>query len=120
MDRAASGWTPPRPLSAPINSAGAEWFPTLASNGTLYFGSDRPGGQGRTDLYHARLVDGRYAEAENLGAVVNGDRNDFEPFIAPDESFLIFMSGRAGGQGLGDLWITYNRAGTWTAPVALG
>jgi hypothetical protein len=59
---------------------------------------------------YMRLVDGRYAEAENLGAVVNGDRNDFEPFIAPDESFLIFMSGRLGGQGLGDLWVTYNRA----------
>jgi Tol biopolymer transport system component len=119
MDRAASGWTPPRPLPAPINTAGAEWFPTVASNGTLYFGSDRPGGQGRTDLYRAGFVDGRYGDAENLGAVVNSDRNDFEPFVDPDERFVIFMSGRAGGQGL-DLWVTYNRAGTWTPPANLG
>ena len=120
MDRAGTGWTEPRPLPAPINSAGAEWFPTLAANGTLYFGSDRPGGQGRTDLYRARLVDGRHAEPENLGAVVNGPGNDFEPLIAPDESFLIFMSGRPGGRGLGDLWVTYNRSGAWTPPADLG
>jgi Tol biopolymer transport system component len=120
MDRAGAGWTDPRPLQAPINSAGAEWFPTLASNGTIYFGSDRPGGQGRTDLYRARLVDGRYAEVENLGAVVNGPGHDFEPFVAPDESYRIFMSGRPGGRGLGDLWVSYNRAGAWTPPVPLG
>ena len=120
MDRAAAGWTDPRPLPAPINTAGAEWFPTLASNGTIYFGSDRPGGQGRTDLYRARLAGGRYAEAENLGPVVNSDRNDFEGFIAPDESYLILMTGRAGGLGATDLWVTYNRAGSWTTPVALG
>ena len=40
-DRAGAGWTDPRPLQAPINSAGAEWFPTLASNGTIYFARDR-------------------------------------------------------------------------------
>ena len=120
MDRAGSGWTDPRPLPSPINSDGAEWFPTLAANGTLYFGSDRPGGQGRTDLYRARLVDGRYPATENLGPVVNSAANEFEPFIAPDERFLIFMSGRLGGRGGSDLWITYNRDGAWTPPVGLG
>lgn len=30
------------------------------------------------------------------------------------------MGGRPGGQGNGDLWVTYNRAGTWTPAVALG
>jgi Tol biopolymer transport system component len=120
MDREGAGWSGPRPLPAPINSPGAEWFPTLASNGTIYFGSDRPGGQGRTDLYRARLADGKYGEPENLGPVVNSPVNDFEPFIAPDESFLILMSGRPGGRGGADLWITYNRGGAWSPPVVLG
>jgi WD40-like Beta Propeller Repeat len=120
MDGEATGWSAPRPLPAPINTSGDEWFPSLASNGTIYFGSDRPGGQGRNDLYRSRLVDGRYAVAENLGPVVNSPVNDFEPFIAPDESFLIFMTGRPGGRGGGDLWVTYNRAGAWTPPVVAG
>jgi Tol biopolymer transport system component len=120
MDRAGSGWSDPRPLPAPINSEGAEWFPTLAANGTIYFGSDRPGGQGRTDLYRARLVEGRFAAADNLGPIVNGAGNEFEPLIAPDESFLIFMGGRPGGRGGSDLWVTYNRDGTWTPPASVG
>jgi Tol biopolymer transport system component len=120
MDREGAGWSAPRPLPAPINTPGSEWFPTLASNETMYFGSDRPGGQGRNDLYRARLTEGKYETAENLGPVVNSPVNDFEPFIAPDETFLIFMSGRPGGSGGGDLWVTYNRSGAWTPPVALG
>jgi Tol biopolymer transport system component len=120
MDRAGTGWSAPRRLPAPINSPASEWFPTLAANGTIYFGSERPGGQGRSDLYRSRLVDGKYAEAENLGAVLNTAANEFEPFIAPDEKYLIFMSGRPGGKGAADLWVSYNRAGTWSAPANLG
>jgi hypothetical protein len=120
MDRSATGWGAPRRLPEPVNSSASEWFPTIAANGTIYFGSDRPGGQGRNDLYRARLTQGQYA-SENLGAAVNSATNEFEPLIAPDESFLIFMGGgRAGGRGGTDLWVTYNQSGTWTAPVGLG
>jgi Tol biopolymer transport system component len=121
MDRAGRSWGPPRRLPEPVNSSGAEWFPTLAANGTIYFGSDRPGGLGRNDLYRARLVDGRYTAAENLGPPVNSAFNEFEPLVAPDERFIIFMGGgRAGGAGGSDLWLTYNDNGQWTAPAALG
>lgn len=114
-ERQGDGWGEPRNLGAPVNSSGNEWFPNLAANGTLYFGSDRPGGKGRTDLYRARLVEGRYAEPENLGEAVNSQYDEFEPLIAPDESFLVFMAARPGGQGRGDLWLSTFRDGAWTA-----
>src|SRR6185295_15020221 len=121
MDRTATGWSEPRRLDAPINSTGAEWFPTLTSDGTIYFGSDRPGGQGRTDLYRARLVNGKYEQAENLGPVVNSAFNEFEPLISPDERVLIFMAGgRANGRGGFDLFVSYHDNGQWSAPVPLG
>jgi Tol biopolymer transport system component len=121
VERTPAGWGTPRNLGAPVNSKGAEWFPTVAANGTIYFGSDREGGRGRTDLYRARLVDGKYSEAENLGDPVNTQFNEFEPYIAPDESFLIFMGGgRAEGRGGFDLYVSYNREGRWTKPENLG
>ncbi len=49
MIRAGSGWGAPRPV-AELSSPGDEWFPTLTRDGTLYFGSDRPGGHGASDL----------------------------------------------------------------------
>ena len=52
--RDASHWGTPIRLPAPINSTGNEWFPRLAPDGWLYFGSDRPGGHGKTDIWRAR------------------------------------------------------------------
>ena len=120
-EKTTTGWGEPKNIGAPINSAGSEWFPTVAANGTIYFGSDREGGKGRTDIYRARYVDGKYAEAENLGETINTQTNEFEPLIAPDESFLVFMGGgRSDGHGGFDLYITYNRNGVWTKPANLG
>lgn len=120
MERTEAGWSAPVNLGAPVNSGGNEWYPTLTRDGTLYFGSDREGGKGLTDLYRCRLVNGKYAEAENLGDAVNTRFNEFEPYIAPDESYLIFMSGRPGGLGGFDLYLSYRREGKWTEPKNLG
>jgi len=114
-------WGEPQHLDAPVNSSGNEWFPTIAADGTLYFGSDREGGLGRTDIYRCKLVNGSYAPAENLGDAINSKFDEFEPMIAPDQSFLIFMSsGRAEGKGSGDLYVSRFRDGKWTAATNLG
>ncbi|HJQ97774.1 MAG TPA: hypothetical protein VJ826_05625 [Candidatus Polarisedimenticolaceae bacterium] len=122
MERGRDGaWGPPKNLGAPINSTSTEWFPRPASNGTLYFGSDRPGGLGRTDLYRSNLVDGKYQAPENLGPTINTPAEEYEPCIAPDESFLIFMAaGYPDTAGGGDLYISYRKDGAWTATRNLG
>ncbi|MEW6736356.1 MAG: hypothetical protein AB1489_34005, partial [Acidobacteriota bacterium] len=95
MEKTLTGWGEPKNLAPPINSEAGEYFPTLSRNGTLYFGSGRSGGKGGVDLYYARFINGKYSEPENLGDMINTEFDEYEPFIAPDESFLIFMaSGR--------------------------
>jgi Tol biopolymer transport system component len=121
VERTPSGWGEPRNVGAPINTEGDEWYPTTTRDGTLYFGSDRPGGKGATDLYRSRRVDGGYATPENLGDVINTQFNEFEPFITADERVLLFMAGgRPEGLGGLDLYISYNRNGAWTKPANLG
>jgi WD40-like Beta Propeller Repeat len=122
MDQTSQGlWSEPRNLGAPVNSKSSEFFPTLTKDGTLYFGSGRKGGKGGIDLYRSRLVNGKYQEPENLGDAINSTYDEFEPYIAPDESFLIFMAA-ARPEGLGgyDLYISYNRHGQWTKAKNLG
>ncbi|HKA08620.1 MAG TPA: hypothetical protein VKD71_15280 [Gemmataceae bacterium] len=93
MDRTKEGgWGQPRNIGGPVNTTADEWFPTLAANGTMYFGSGRPGGHGKTDLYRAVRKDDKFAEPENLGPNINSGADEFEGCIAPDESFLIFMA----------------------------
>ena len=121
MHRTPTGWGEPRNLGAPVNSEESEYFPTLTNDGTLYFGSRRAGGKGGVDLYRSRFVNGKYQKPENLGDAINSEFDEYEPCIAPDESFLIFMAGgRPDGLGGFDLFISYNRNGRWTNVKSLG
>jgi hypothetical protein len=121
MDRTATDWGEPRNLGPQVNSDESEYFPTLTNDGTLYFGSRRAGGKGGVDLYRARFVNGKYQEPENLGDAINTQFDEYEPLIAPDESFLIFMAGgRPDGLGGFDLFISYSRNGQWTKARNLG
>jgi Tol biopolymer transport system component len=122
MTRAANGsWGEPRNLGAPENSTGSEWLPRLTSNGTLYFGSDRPGGLGKTDLYRARRVGETFAEPENLGPALNSAAEEYEGAIAPDESFIVLMAaGRPDDRGGGDLYFSERKDGAWTPARNLG
>jgi len=120
MDRDGDGWSAPRNLGLPVNSEGQEWYPTLAADGTLYFGSDRKGGKGRTDIWRARFVDGKYAEPENLGEAINSAQEEYEPFIAPDQSYLLFMGDNREGRGDSDLFVSWQCHGAWSKAEPLG
>ncbi len=116
VERSGPGWTDPRPLGSQINlKGGIEIYPSMARNQTLYFSSDREGGRGSSDIYRARLVNGDYAEPENLGKTINTSDREYDAFIAPDESFLIFSSYRLrSGLGKSDLYISFRRSsGRW-------
>lgn len=117
---ASASWSQPEHLDA-VNSEANEWFPTVSKNGNLYFGSERPGGKGRCDLYVSRLVDGKYQAPENLGEPINSAANEVEPFIAPDESYIIFAGiGLPESRGAYDIYVSFRRDGAWTKPRNLG
>jgi Tol biopolymer transport system component len=121
LEKEAAGWSAPKHLDAPVNSPGNEWFPTIAADGTIYFGSDREGGLGRTDLYRCRRNGDVCAAAENLGPNVNSKADEFEPLINADQTMLIFMaSGRPEGKGAGDLYISTSANGEWQPARNLG
>ena len=85
-------WETPTRLPEPLNSAGNEWFPRLAGDGWLYFGSDRPGGLGRTDIWRARrAADGRWT-VENAGPALNSAADEYEPLIAPNGARMLLMT----------------------------
>ena len=113
-------WSAPEHIDA-VNSDTNEWFPTVSNNGNLYFGSERPGGKGKCDLNVSRLVDGKYQTPENLGEPINTAANEVEPFIAPDESYIIFAgTGLPESRGAYDLYVSFRRGAAWTKPMNLG
>ncbi len=58
---------------------------------------------------------------ENLGETINSSTNEIEPYIAPDESFVIFAAaGRPDSKGALDLYISHQKDGKWSKPENLG
>ncbi|MFN2397499.1 MAG: hypothetical protein ABR543_02465 [Gemmatimonadaceae bacterium] len=58
------------------------------------------------------MVNGQYQPLENLGDSVNTSAGEIEPWIAPDESYLIFNgAGRADSIGGYDLYIAFKQGG---------
>jgi hypothetical protein len=113
--RDGAGWGEFSRVDA-LASDGDEYFPTLTDRGTIYFGSERPGGKGKCDLWRAQPQGDGFGEPENLAAL-NTPGNDIEAYVSPDERWLIFSSdGRPDTRGAYDLYVTYRCDGAWTEP----
>jgi len=113
VERAADGrWATPTRLPEPVNSTGTEWAPRLAADGWLYFGSDRPGGLGKTDIWRARFDGQNHWTVRNLGPSINSAGHDYESEISPDGSSMIVMAE-------GGLYEARRNGAEWTARVKL-
>jgi outer membrane protein OmpA-like peptidoglycan-associated protein/tetratricopeptide (TPR) repeat protein len=99
------GWTNVTEL--PFNSNEfSTGHPALSRDGrSLIFASDRPGGQGGTDLYIARLEGGRWSAPVNLGAKINTRGDEMFPFI--DETGNLYFASNGQAKGLGGLDIYF-------------
>lgn len=114
------GWEKRTPLPAPINTRYDESFAAEAANKNIYFFSRRPGGIGKSDLYMCTFKDGKYSDPINLESL-NTEHHEWDPFIAPDESYLIFCSTKPEGFGGDDFYITFkDKNGIWTKPLNMG
>jgi hypothetical protein len=117
VERTPGGWSKPRLIDEAVRAHPTHLPFSLARNGNLYFTSEIAGGQ---DIYVARFDGRKYVAPERLGAAVNGGGKDFTPFIAPDESYLVFA--RLGAETRkADLFISYKMLdGSWSRARDMG
>jgi Tol biopolymer transport system component len=121
MNREATGWGKPQKLGEHINTEVSETFPSITSDGTLYFSraSDDPAVE---HIYRSRLINGKYAKPEKLPENVNCGKTQFNAYVAPDESYLIVsVYGREDTLGSIDYYIVYrDEQDHWSEPVNMG
>jgi hypothetical protein len=122
VERTDRGWGRPARFDSNINTDWHDYYPSMASNGNLYFFSNREGGLGEDDIYFSCHKNGDYETSQNIGPPINSRINEGDPFIAPNEGYLIFCSrDREGGFGNNDLYISFRKeSGTWTEPKNMG
>jgi len=125
VERQGAGWSEPK-HHGPVVNSNDDWGASITREGTLYFASGREGSMGATDIFRSRLVDGQYAEPENLGECVNTKAREIYPFVASDESYLLFISNRSAGEYGGidqyfDIYVSFRKQdGSWTGAKKMG
>jgi ankyrin repeat protein len=117
VDRTSSGWSDPKPVSAEVNAMQLHWGISVSNSGTLYFGGAGQDNYGMSDIYYSKPVNGVYSKPVNIGAEINSEETDHCPYIAPDESYIIFSRFGRAGRGF---YISYkNASGKWLEPALI-
>jgi len=106
-------WQNPQNVGAPVNTAGDEFYASVAKSGNLYLTRGTEGHN--DDIKMCRFVNGKYDEAVSLSDSVNSAGYEFNAYVDPDETFIIYTAyRRPGGKGSGDLFISFrNSNGAW-------
>lgn len=116
-------WTTPINMGQPINGKYKESQPSLSADGkTIYFSSNRPGGNGKFDIWQSTTRGNNIWETPiNLGDSINTSEDELAPFIHYDDNTLYFTSEGHPGMGGSDLFISgRNEKGQWSAARNLG
>lgn len=116
-------WGEPVEITHKVNSDAWETHVALSADGnTMYFVSDRSGGEGKRDIYRSvKLPNDEWSKAKNLGVVVNSEYDEEAPFIHPDGRTLYFSSkGHTSMGGFDIFYTTLQEDGTWTKPENVG
>ena len=108
----------PLPFNSSEYSTG---HPALSpDNKTLYFSSDRPGGQGQSDLYKVEVKGkGKFGEPKNLGDKINTPGRESFPFVDADDKLYFSSDGHLGIGGL-DVFYTTIKNGQIDEPRNIG
>ncbi len=78
-----------------VNSSADEWKAVVTPRGdTIYFTSNRPGGEGGFDLYRSYLVDGKYTKPVNFGTPINSQFDETSPTMTLEGFGIYFSSNR--------------------------
>jgi hypothetical protein len=124
VEKLSNGWSEPINAGSVLNSDKDEFYVSINNERTLYCVSNRhtfgEADKWDFDIYYSEFVAGNYTIPIRLDSTINSTYFECDPFIAGDNSFIIFCSSKPGGYGEGDLYISFNENGNWTKPKNMG
>ena len=117
LEKNDSSWGNLQTLPVEINTDNSEYYATVSKNGNLYY--SRSLTQGNSKIFTTN--EENFNSTTQLNGAVN-EYNAYHPFVAQDESFIIFnSSNRPDSYGEADLYISFkNQNGIFDEPINLG
>ncbi len=93
---------------------------TISAKGTYYFYvlDFKDGGSGH--MSYSRLIDGKYEKPQKLSKAINRGKYIAHPYIAPDESYLMWDA-EIEGENTPDIYISFRKKdGSWGEAINMG
>lgn len=116
-------WDKPQKLNTNVNAEGFKTIqPFVTADGKrLFFVSNKPGGQGGTDIWVSDLDrQGNPINSKNLGRTVNSSLDEEAPYYDQAEKKLVYSSKGFLGLGGYDLYESTENAGQWSVSANMG
>ncbi|WP_282043786.1 TolB family protein [Winogradskyella flava] len=113
-------WSQPKPLPETINTDDFdEYFFSISNKGNVFFSSNRTGGEGSFDIYTAKILDDySFTKPKNVGKPISTEKYEFDPYISPDERFIIFSINENNNSSL---YYSYkDKNNEWVKPQNMG
>ena len=99
VEHTAQGWSVPQRLPDAVNDGNSVFSPAVAADSTLYFMKPDPT-SGKFRLYVSHRTNGQYQAPTPLN-FSDGAAGDYDPAVAPDQSFIVFSSSRPPSTAIG-------------------
>lgn len=121
VEKTDKGWSNAHPLKSSFDQVGLGCASSFSKMGTMFFSPWKGDSLISDDIYFSKFEHDKYGKPERLGAEINTEHYESYPFIAPDESYLIFEATRPDSYGKENLYISYRlRGGEWTKAINMG
>jgi|AGTN01.1.fsa_nt_gi WD40-like Beta Propeller Repeat. len=120
VEKAGNEWGEPEKVIDTANPAIWEFHPSITKDGTVYFCSwDSLKQVG--NIYKSKYANEVHLEPERVNFPFNIQSSDVNPFIDPDEEYIIISSTGQEGKGGYDVYISYRKEDdSWSAPINFG
>jgi len=124
ITKADGNFTVPVNIGSKINTGNSESTPTVSENKTIFYTGSVQGKLYNFGIYYSIYENGEYQAPVFLPEPINimdAAILDYTPFIAPDESYLLFCSNRQNPEKeLCHIYLSLrNKNGKWSEPVDL-
>jgi hypothetical protein len=118
-ERTKDGWSEMKSLGSPFEEIPIMGL-TSSAKGTLVL-DERAGADGNGILRYSRLINGKREALQAFGKEINTGKWNAHPFIAPDESYIMWDGERESGYGDADLYISFRQPdGSWGEAINMG
>lgn len=119
VDKNKNKWGHPYCLNAMVSSGNMEMTLTVAKNGNIYF-SANDSIYGWT-LYQMEFKNGIYSAPKSCGKLLGEEYAEWCPYIAPDESYMLFSAYKVNGEENNDIYLVFKeKPGNWSRPIKIG